>query len=319
MGGEITPCHTAQNTQRLGAPKQSCFIARTPYYTALEDPNRSLLYKRVLVAPAKTCTDAGPFTVPAPQPCADESDVDVYVPADEAAVKRWHRKLGLLAARDALERDVARACPPGTTVWLQELPSGYTLYVHKKGHRHSPRRDYYLYGSRHTVAFRSPEEFAPHLVWLLSGQPMSDGGVRECECKYCGSVRSQREINVRRRGARLARTRVVRAAARPLDWQVAASSESEISCPAVSESMTRLAVGRPERILRLQPPNYYRKGPSGSEPEGSSTATASNYQMSRQTVVKRIVVHGVPIKDYRILPAAMGPRQHASVGSPSQA
>lgn len=255
MGSKITLCLTAQNTPGFGAPKKSCFIARTPYYTALEDPNRSLLYKRVLVAPAETCSDAGPFTVPAQQPSANESDVDVYAPA----VKRWHRKLGLLAARDVLECGAGQACTPGTAVWLQGLPTGYALYVHKKGHRHSPRRDYYLYGSRHVPVFSSPEEFAPHLVWLLSGQPTDDGAMRACQCKYCGNVRSQREINVRRRGARLARTRLVNAATRPLAWQAAACSENEISCPAVNKSISsisvnRLAVGSPGNSPRLPPP-----------------------------------------------------------------
>jgi len=40
-------------------------------------------------------------------------------------------------------------------------------------------------------AYRSPQEFYPHLHWLLSS---AQGGEEPCICKYC-SGRSQKEIN----------------------------------------------------------------------------------------------------------------------------
>lgn len=87
--------------------------------------------------------------------------------------------------------------------------------MHKKGDLHVPREDRYLFGEWHTFAyelslipdpshigsryasvFRSPNEFAAHLAWLMKGQPMKDNGTRDCICKYCdGKTQKQREIN----------------------------------------------------------------------------------------------------------------------------
>ncbi|CAI2172341.1 1105_t:CDS:2 [Funneliformis geosporum] len=64
---------------------------------------------------------------------------------------------------------------------LVDFPEGYVLYQHNKEYKNStkPRHDRYLFGSAYK--FRSPKEFEPHLIWLVSGQTDS------CKCLYCGS------------------------------------------------------------------------------------------------------------------------------------
>lgn len=173
----------------------------TTYYIVHDDSSTSLKYKRFIVAlrDDEMSTDAGPYQVPRIFTGDEPTQINEYVPADVAVTKRWLNKLGMIAVWDVVYgayRDAGRDWDPNATVLLQRFPRGYALYIHRKGHKDDPRKDYYLYGSRHVKTFRSPEEFAPHLTWILSGQPMNANGKRDCICKYCdSSVCSQRAVN----------------------------------------------------------------------------------------------------------------------------
>ena len=108
-------------------------------------------------------------------------------------------------------------CQPDK-VFLANFPAHYTLWVHKKGDPHAPRKDHYLYGesssrciaavrmvinnllstltgSRYVAQFRSPMEFCLHLKWLLDGQPMKENGRPDCRCCYCDGSVPQGEIS----------------------------------------------------------------------------------------------------------------------------
>lgn len=188
----------------------------TPYYSAWdEDVNSSVGTKRVLIKLKNIATDADPDRdtanahpgPPKARPRANrptpDDDIDLFDKADALAVQRWLKKLGESAAKYVVKSAVeargqrwARSCSGAR---LEGLPHGYKLWVHKKGHRHAPRQDYYLYGSHDVLRFRSINEFAPHLEWLMKGQPYRANGTRNCECQYCDvDVAGQQEINQRR-------------------------------------------------------------------------------------------------------------------------
>ena len=50
-------------------------------------------------------------------------------------------------------------------------------------------------GSKTVNSFRSPQEFFLHARWLMMGAEEDSEGYPACECKYCGVIRSQREID----------------------------------------------------------------------------------------------------------------------------
>ena len=82
-----------------------------------------------------------------------------------------------------------------TTVTIDGLPDGYGMFVQsaKNG-----RQDKYLKGTSHCTSkrvsttlypgscnvsrFRSPAEFAPHALWLLTDPSLDPSN---CRCKYC--------------------------------------------------------------------------------------------------------------------------------------
>jgi hypothetical protein len=91
---------------------------------------------------------------------------------------------------------------------LRAFPKGYTVWCHTKGTVDdigNARPDWYIYGKHnsHVIiyiminlmhhtggrsVFRSPEEFAPHLIWLMTGRKTP------CICQYCDRSRSQKTI-----------------------------------------------------------------------------------------------------------------------------
>ncbi|KAF8906276.1 hypothetical protein CPB84DRAFT_1675815 [Gymnopilus junonius] len=77
--------------------------------------------------------------------------------------------------------------PKGPNYVLRDFPKNYRLFDHNKGPAVGPRHDLYLYGPL-KKKFRSINEFVPHAIWLMSD------GLEPCKCKYCGSVKAQREI-----------------------------------------------------------------------------------------------------------------------------
>ena len=95
---------------------------------------------------------------------------------------------------------------------IADFPKNYKLFVirrQKEGENH-PREDYYLCGGfphplpppTHNIAYhffsggehdyRSPQEFYPHMHWLLEN---AQGVNKPCICKYCDPSRTQEQIN----------------------------------------------------------------------------------------------------------------------------
>ncbi|KAK9449595.1 uncharacterized protein V1518DRAFT_266656 [Limtongia smithiae] len=72
---------------------------------------------------------------------------------------------------------------------LSALPSGYALFEHCKRNKHDgPMRvDVYLYGHPSGGRFRSPNEFVPHLLWLLSDVSRDRDN---CGCCLCAKQAS---------------------------------------------------------------------------------------------------------------------------------
>ncbi|WVQ85473.1 hypothetical protein IAT38_007638 [Cryptococcus sp. DSM 104549] len=72
------------------------------------------------------------------------------------------------------------------------MPPGYKLFVHKKNQPNgTTRADYYLFGSKHALRFRSTKEFEQHAIWLFS--PETDVNNHEtCNCPYSKSPRGPR-------------------------------------------------------------------------------------------------------------------------------
>jgi len=79
----------------------------------------------------------------------------------------------------------------GRRCFLIDFPSGYKMFTHTK----DGRIDHYLIGSKTVGSFRSPQEFFLHARWLMMGAKEDSEGYPDCECKYCGGTRSQREID----------------------------------------------------------------------------------------------------------------------------
>jgi len=75
---------------------------------------------------------------------------------------------------------------------LSNFPGGYKLFAVERRVREGslPRKDYYLCGGHHK--YRSPQEFYPHVHWLLDN---ARGARTQCICQYCDPSRSQEEIN----------------------------------------------------------------------------------------------------------------------------
>ncbi|GES84077.1 proteophosphoglycan ppg4 [Rhizophagus clarus] len=90
----------------------------------------------------------------------------------------WLQRLGKALA-DYL-RKYSKMNVPKENEKLVDFPEGYVLYQHNKEYKDNtkPRHDRYLYGA---YKFRSPKEFEPHLIWLVSGQ------VKNCGCVYCSN------------------------------------------------------------------------------------------------------------------------------------
>ncbi|KAN0096637.1 Transcription-silencing protein Clr2 domain containing protein [Hyaloscypha variabilis] len=125
-------------------------------------------------------------------------NVDCYkkLEIDEAKHVDWRRKLGgmlmhLLGGKEHADRNYI----------LREFPDGYVLWEHvkynvakaaaeskKEKGKHAAgvfeRQDAYLYGhpQGRKKRFRSPADFFPHLLWLMTDQ---EGDPMNCSCKIC--------------------------------------------------------------------------------------------------------------------------------------
>ncbi|GAA5897515.1 hypothetical protein JCM6882_003505 [Rhodosporidiobolus microsporus] len=76
-------------------------------------------------------------------------------------------------------------------VWvLKDLPKNYIHTIHHSGPNGS-RKDAYVFGSLSVDKFRTPNEFYPHLYWLLTHGPDDN---LTCGCTWC-TKRPQTQIN----------------------------------------------------------------------------------------------------------------------------
>ncbi|KAH9935298.1 uncharacterized protein B0H18DRAFT_1114066 [Fomitopsis serialis] len=171
-------------------------IIQTPYYSAH-------LYRGQVVGIIleEGTTDGDPHrkikdTLPEHD---DHGNYHQYVVADEETRNHWRKRLGVILARMVVREDLKRQGDHWRgnlqSTFLSELPINYELYVHKSQKSYDPRRDVYLFGSRYVTVFRSPAEFAYHLVWLVSGSPLKPDGKPDCDCVYCDPSRTQSEIS----------------------------------------------------------------------------------------------------------------------------
>lgn len=113
-------------------------------------------------------------------PSASELEVNYYhvFGREEKRHDTWRGALGEQLAQyfklEPLSRSKAK--------WkLYDFPEHYYFTEQRKGPRHDPRTDPYLFGSQ-GHRFRSTKEALDHLVWLLLDPEMN---VANCRCKYC--------------------------------------------------------------------------------------------------------------------------------------
>ncbi|KAI9679357.1 MAG: hypothetical protein M1817_005379 [Caeruleum heppii] len=112
------------------------------------------------------------------EPLPDTKDFkDYYVKLEDADPKAidWRRKLAAM-----LVRALPQTQHQGKNWILAALPENYQLYEHKK----AKGTDAYLYGhpTGRKKRFRSPGDFFPHLLWLVTD---STGDQGNCTCKMC--------------------------------------------------------------------------------------------------------------------------------------
>ncbi|KAI0374016.1 hypothetical protein BV20DRAFT_936201 [Pilatotrama ljubarskyi] len=124
-------------------------IIRTPRYEAVAPTNKTIF---IVLPTTDSTSDADPGRVPANTvPTRDEQGlVNYYEQADQAMERLWREKLGRYLYDHVVKEDMARQGirprPNPDKVYLANFPANYTLWVHKKGHPHDPRKDHYLYG-----------------------------------------------------------------------------------------------------------------------------------------------------------------------------
>ncbi|KAF9792487.1 hypothetical protein BJ322DRAFT_50659 [Thelephora terrestris] len=116
-------------------------------------------------------------------------------PSNDDTQHQWRQKLGELLTNNFLLADqhLSAHLKPmiGRRCFLIEFPSDYKMFTHTK----DGRVDHYLIGSKTVNSFRSPQEFFVHARWLMMGAEKDPDGYPDCECKYCGVTRSQRDID----------------------------------------------------------------------------------------------------------------------------
>ncbi|KAF9790947.1 hypothetical protein BJ322DRAFT_1216507 [Thelephora terrestris] len=109
--------------------------------------------------------------------------------ASTQAEKVWLGKLGCLLK---LHGNIEYIFIDAWAYRISSFPKGYKLFSVERKIQGSDlsRKDHYLYGGKHN--YRSPQEFYPHLHWLLEN---AQGTKKPCICQYCDHDRSQEEIN----------------------------------------------------------------------------------------------------------------------------
>ncbi|KAI0309975.1 hypothetical protein OF83DRAFT_1179026, partial [Amylostereum chailletii] len=128
-----------------------------------------------------------------------DGDFAYYFPADPKSewYEKWLHEVGGLLAVHVLRKDPSAGHGPAWT--LSDFPAGYTLWFDKAGNARdeaNARFDAYLFGApglrkRKLFKFRSPQEFAPHAIWLMNGRRTA------CWCRYCAHSSDQGAITSR--------------------------------------------------------------------------------------------------------------------------
>lgn len=193
--------------------------------------------------------------------------------ASEKVEVKWRKKLGEFLVQDLIvpiweSRPGRKWSREGISQGrLQLFPRGYSLYTVKRV-GDVGRSDHYLWCDRQRAEYRSPEEFAPHLLWILRGRNTDAQGRPRCECLYCkpgGST--QREISARYRNvgqyfsmptsSGSGKAKQENTARRRRDSHassVGSSSGSHLSRPSSSSSLNQGFQAKDYRRFDTQPP-----------------------------------------------------------------
>ncbi|KAF9739244.1 hypothetical protein PMIN06_005269 [Paraphaeosphaeria minitans] len=120
-----------------------------------------------------------------------QSDYYRLIEKDDAKHVDWRKKLGGMLLREIGRKEDEDKCQQ-CILW--DFPEGYRLYEHIKSKtngdskNHSggghDRQDAYVYGypKGPRKRFRSPLEFFPHLLWLLTDE---SSDYNNCTCRMC--------------------------------------------------------------------------------------------------------------------------------------
>lgn len=181
-------------------------VHQTPYYTARQESNRLV----VQLSGGHIATDADASHHPSLALEATATQIKSFQVAEDKGMKLWKEKLGAYAAhhivRPAVVAEGRQWTADAKSAVLLAFPEGYQLFTRTRGDRST--KDRYLYGSRNVNVFRSPEEFALHLGWLMTGRSAGAHGRPGCRCCHCDPSVKQREIRQRCDHLRLAERRV---------------------------------------------------------------------------------------------------------------
>ncbi|KAI9062873.1 hypothetical protein FKP32DRAFT_1572731 [Trametes sanguinea] len=129
-------------------------VLKTPHYEAVYMTKKTMF---IVLPTDRTVSDADPDRAPTQRfPIRDEQGlVNYYEEADASMERRWREKLGIYLYNHVVKPEMARRGiqPPSKPdkVYLANFPANYTLWVHKKGDPHDPRKDHYLYGEWATI------------------------------------------------------------------------------------------------------------------------------------------------------------------------
>ncbi|KAF8511615.1 hypothetical protein BU17DRAFT_97032 [Hysterangium stoloniferum] len=128
-----------------------------------------------------------PDNLKEPSPSAREVNWHRTMKMDEKYFCRWRNLIGQGIAKLMNKPDQEKHC-------IGCFPDGYWMFDHHKGPISNIRHDLYLFGSKTVLRFRSPAEFIPHGLWLLTDPTLN---TRNCGCKYCGGsgTKSQTQIS----------------------------------------------------------------------------------------------------------------------------
>ncbi|KAI0030136.1 hypothetical protein K488DRAFT_72411 [Vararia minispora EC-137] len=114
------------------------------------------------------------------------------VPREDKGSQTWRLTIGSYIGTIMFGHENTR----GQSRWfLHDFPEHYELFGREKepvkdGKPY--RKDRYLHGCPSTVAtaFRSPNEFTRHAMWLMDGMPRDEYGHSRCLCIYCNRTPS---------------------------------------------------------------------------------------------------------------------------------